>query len=77
MKQISSRLCGRFPQHFKYVLEAEIRKYQPIGLKSIQITTVTIDKTQNLIIDFDIITDPQYNQLIRNALRRAVVTLDV
>ncbi len=77
MKQVSSRLCGRFPQNFKYVLAAELRKYQRIGLQSIEITTVSTDNKQNLIIEFDIIVEPRYNQLIRNALGRAVVTLDV
>jgi hypothetical protein len=77
LKQVSSRLCGRFPQNFKYVLAAELRKYQRIGLQSIEITTVSTDNKQNLIIEFDIIVEPRYNQLIRNALGRAVVTLDV
>ncbi len=77
LEQISSRLCGRFAQNFKYILASEIRKHQRIGLKSIEITTVSTDDKQNLIIEFDIIVNPQYNQLIRNALQRAVVTLDV
>lgn len=77
LQQISSRLCGRFPQHFKYILAAEVRKYQRVGLKSVEITSISVDKKQNLILDFDIIVDPQYNALIRSALRRAVVTLDV
>ncbi|CAF4089945.1 unnamed protein product, partial [Rotaria magnacalcarata] len=77
LQQISSRLCGRFPQNFKYILAAEVRKYQRVGLKSIEITSISVDKKQNLIIDFGIIVDPQYNALVRSALRRAVVTLDV
>ena len=77
LKEISSRLCGRFPQNFKYILAAEVRKFQRIGLKSIEITSISTDKQQNLIIDFDIIVDPQYNQAIRNALRHAVVSIDV
>jgi hypothetical protein len=77
MKEMASRLCGRFPQNFKYILAAEVRKYQRIGLKSIEITTITTDKKQNLIIEFDIIVDPQHNEAIRNALRHAVVSLDV
>ncbi|CAF1604177.1 unnamed protein product, partial [Rotaria magnacalcarata] len=77
LQQISSRLCGRFPQNFKYILAAEVRKYQRVGLKSIEITSISVDKKQNLIIDFGIIVDPQYNALVRSALRRAVVTLDL
>ncbi|CAF4187898.1 unnamed protein product [Rotaria sp. Silwood2] len=77
LEHISSRLCGRFPQNFKYVLLAEVRKYQRVGLKSIEITSISVDKQKNLIIEFDVIVDPQYNELIRSALRRAVVTLDV
>ncbi len=77
MKEVSSRLCGRFPQNLKYILAAEVRKYQRIGLKSIDITSISTDNKQNLIVEFDIIVDPQYNQLIRSALTRAVVTLDV
>ena len=77
MKEISSRLCGRFPQNFKYLLITELRKYQRIGLKSIEITSISTDKKQNLILDFDIIVDPQYNQAIRNALRQAVISIDV
>ncbi len=76
-EQASSRLCGRFPQNFKYILAAEVRKYQRVGLKSIEITSISADKKHNLIIEFDIIVDPQYNELIRTALRRAVVTIDV
>jgi hypothetical protein len=77
LEQVSSRLCGRFPQNFKYTLAAEIRKYQQIGLKSIEITNISTDKTQNLIIDFDIVVDPQSNELIRNALQHAIVSIDV
>ncbi|CAF4448040.1 unnamed protein product, partial [Rotaria socialis] len=77
LEQISSRLCGRFPQNFKYILAAEVRKYQRVGLKSIEITSISVDQKQNLIVDFDIIVDPQYNALVRSALRRAVITLDL
>jgi hypothetical protein len=77
LKEVSSRLCGRFPQNFKYTLAAEVRKYQRIGLKSIEISSISTDKKQNLIIEFDIIVDPQYNQAIRTALGHAVVSLDV
>ena len=77
VEQISSRLCGRFPQNFKYVLAAEIRKFQKLGLKYIDIANISTDKKKNLIIDFDIIVDPKYNEAIRSALRRAVVSVDV
>lgn len=77
LKEISSRLCGRFPQNFKYLLMSELRKYQRIGLKSIEITSISSDKKQNLILDFDLVVDPQYNQAIRNALRHAVISIDV
>jgi hypothetical protein len=77
LKEVSSRVCGRFPQNLKYTLAAEIRKYQRIGLKSIEIVTIATDAKQNLIIDFDIIVDPQHNEAIRNALRHAIVSLDV
>ena len=77
MKELSSRLCGRFPQNFKYLLTTEIRKYQRIGLKSMEITNISVDKKHNLVIEFDMIVDPQYNPKIRNALRRAIVTLNV
>ncbi|CAF1074766.1 unnamed protein product [Rotaria sp. Silwood1] len=77
LDHISGRLCGRFPQNFKYVLLAEIRKYQRVGLKSIEITSISVDRKRNLIIEFDCIVDPQYNELIRSALRRAAVTIDV
>ena len=77
MKELSSRLCGRFPQNFKYILTAEIRKYQRIGLKSMEVTNISVGKKQSLIIDFDMVVDPQYNALIRSALRRAVITLNV
>jgi len=77
LKEMSSRLCGRFPQNFKYILASEVRKYQRVGLKSIEITTISTDKKQNLVIEFDIIVDPQYNKVIRNALQRAVVSLDL
>ncbi len=77
MEQVSSRLCGRFGQNFKYVLSAQIRKYQRVGLKSVQVLSISTDEKQNLIIEFDIIADPYYNELIRNALRHAIVTLDV
>ncbi|CAF4305449.1 unnamed protein product, partial [Adineta steineri] len=63
LKQISSRHCGRFPQYFKHILAAEIRKFQQGGLKSIDISNISVDKTNNLIIDFDIIVDPKYNEL--------------
>jgi hypothetical protein len=61
----------------KYTLAAEIRKYQRIGLKSIEIVTIATDAKQNLIIDFDIVVDPEHNEAIRNALRHAIVSLDV
>ena len=77
LKELSSRLCGRFPQNFKYILAAEVRKYQRVGLKSIEITNISVDKKRNLIIDFDVVVDPQYNTLVRNALRRAVVSINV
>lgn len=77
IKQLTSRLCGRFPQNFKYVLTAEIRKYQRVGLKAIEITSITVDKEQNLFIEFDIFVNPKYNALVRRALSRAVITLDV
>ncbi|CAF3659157.1 unnamed protein product [Rotaria sp. Silwood1] len=77
LDHISGRLCGRFPQNFKYVLLAEIRKYQRVGLKSIEITSISVDRKRNLIIEFDCIVDPQYNELIRSALRRAAVTIDL
>ncbi|CAF4283351.1 unnamed protein product, partial [Adineta steineri] len=32
LEQVSSRLCGRFPQNFKYILAAGIRKFQRVGL---------------------------------------------
>ncbi len=77
MKEISSHVCGRFRQIFKYILAAEIRKYQRIGLKSVDITNILIDKKQNVIIEFDLIIDPQYKELILYALQNAVITLDV
>ncbi|CAF1634638.1 unnamed protein product, partial [Adineta ricciae] len=77
LEQISSRLCGRFPQNFKYILAAEIRKFQKLGLKFIDIVNISTDKKNNLIIDFDIIVDPKYNGAIRSALRRAVVSVDL
>ncbi len=77
MDQVSSRLCGRFGQNFKYVLSAQIRKYQRVGLKSVQVLSISTDEKQNLIIEFDIIVDPYFNELIRNALRHAIVTIDV
>ena len=77
MKKITSGLCGKFPEHFKYVLAAEIRKYQPVGFKAIEITSLTVNKEQNLFIEFDIFVSRRYNALIRDALKRAVITLDV
>ena len=77
MKKLTTGLCGRFPQHFKHVLTAEIRKYQQIGLQAIEITSLSVDKEHNLFIEFDIFVNPQYNNLIRNALKHAVVTIDV
>lgn len=77
MKKLTSGLCGRFPQHFKQVLIAEIRKYQRTGLESVEITGLSVNKEQNLFIEFDILVSPRYNTLIRNALKRAVITLDV
>lgn len=77
MEEVSSRLCGRFPQNFKYTLAAEIRKFQRVGLKSIEIENISIDNDNNLIIDFDIIVDPKYNELLRHALGRAIVSINV
>ena len=42
-----------------------------------EITSITVDKKQNLLVEFDIFVSPRYNTLIRDALRRAVTTLDV
>ncbi len=58
-------------------MSAQIRKYQRVGLKSVQVLSISTDEKQNLIIEFDIIVDPYYNELIRNALRHAIVTIDV
>jgi hypothetical protein len=77
IKEISSRLCGRFPQNFKYALTAEIRKYQRLGLQGIEITSISVDNKNNLLVEFDVFVKPRYNTLVRNALRRAVITLDV
>lgn len=77
LEELASRLCGRFPDHMKYLLLNEIRKYQPMGLKSMTITNISVDKQLNLIVDFDLIVDPEYNGLIRKALSRAIVTLNV
>jgi len=77
MDQVSSRLCGRFTQNFKYILAAEIRKFQPVGVKSIDITSISTDKTNNLIVDFDINVDSKSNELIRTALQYAIVSIDV
>ncbi len=74
---MASRFCGRFPQNFKYAVTAEIRKYQRVGLQGIEITSITVGKNENLLIEFDIFVNPRYNTLIRNALRRAAITLDV
>ena len=71
------QICGQFPQRFKYILVREIRKYQRIGLKSIEIKNISTDEKSNLIIDFDLLVNPKYNALIRRALRRAIITLDV
>jgi len=77
IKEVASRLCGRFPQSFKYVLAAEIRKYQQVGFEGIEITSISVGKNQNLLVEFDVFVNPRYNTLVRDALRRAVITLDV
>ena len=77
MKEVSSRICGRFPQNFKYALAAEVRKFQRTGLKSIEIENISTDKENNLIIDFDVLVDPKSNELIHDALRLAITTIDV
>ncbi len=77
LKQVATRLCGRFRQNFKYILTAEIRKYQRFGLKTIEITSISVDKKQNLLIEFNTFVKPQYSSLIRTALQRAAITLDV
>jgi len=76
-KKHGFQICGQFPQKFKYALAVEIRKYQRIGLKSIEIKDISMDKNSNVIIDFDLLVNPKYNALIRRALRRAVITLDL
>lgn len=77
IKKMASGICGRFSEQFKFALAAEIRKYQPVGFKAIEITSLTVDKEHNLFIEFDILVIPQYNTLIRNALKRAAISLDV
>ena len=77
LREISTRFCGRFTQNLKYILAAEIRKYQQIGVKAVEIVTVSTDYKDKLIVEFNIIVDPQYNQLIRSALQHAAVSLDV
>jgi hypothetical protein len=77
LEQLASRLCGRFPQTFKYVIAAEIRKYQRVGVRSIEITNISTDNKHNLIIEFDVFVNPRYHASVRDALRRAVVTFDV
>ena len=76
-KHQSVQLCGRFPQNFKHVLLAEVRKYQRVGVKSIEIRNIATDDKSNLLVEFDTLVNPQYNALVRKALRRAVITLDV
>jgi len=77
VKELASRLCGRFTQNFKYALLAEIRQYQRLGLKAVEITDITVEGKNNLLIEFDVYVNPQYHTLVRNALRRAIVTLNV
>lgn len=77
VKRLASRLCGRFRQTFKYVLLAEIRKYQRIGLRSVEITDITVEGKDNLLVEFDVYVNPNYHTLVRNALRQAVVSVNV
>merc|ERR1712110_1258878 len=77
VKRLASRLCGRFRQTFKYVLLAEIRKYQRIGLRSVEITDITVEGKDNLLVEFDVYVNPNYHTLVRNALRQAVVSVNL
>ena len=77
LQEITRQMCGQFSQVFRYVLRTEIRKYQRRGLKSITVTNISVDKKENLVVEFDMLVNPRYNALIRDALRRVLVTLDV
>jgi hypothetical protein len=77
LEKFASRLCGRSAQTFKYLIAAEIRKYQRVGVKSIEITNISTDNENNLVIEFDVFVNPRFYARVQDALRRAVVTLDV
>ncbi len=54
-----------------------IEIHQSKGLKSVHITSLNTYNGDSLIVEFVSVVNPKYQQLISNAIRRALVTLDV
>lgn len=77
LEKLSKKSGRKFVQHFKETLMNEIEKYDSKGLKSIKVTSLSTYDRNNLIIEFVSIVNPRHHQTISDAIRHALLTLDV
>ena len=77
LEEISHTFGGKFLQKFKDILTNEIQKHHSRGLKSIKITSLNTYDRDNLMIEFISIVNPKDHQQISNAIRQALLSLNV
>ncbi len=75
VEQLTDRFQGRYLENFKKLLTNEIYNYHSKGLESIEIQSLKTHTSNSLIIDFTCSVNPKYNQEIRTAVRRALVSI--
>ena len=77
VEQLSRRAGRKFINNFKDLLTDEIEKYHAKGLKSIKVTGLSTYDRDNLIIEFVSVVNPKHHQQINNAIRRALLSINV
>jgi hypothetical protein len=76
-EQFTIQFKGKYPENFKKLLINEIHKYHSKGLKSIEILSLDAYTYNSLTIELLCSVNPKYNQEIRIAARRALVSINV
>jgi hypothetical protein len=77
VEDISHKPGRNFLQNFKNILTNEIEKYHSKGLKSIKITSLSTYNRDSLVVEFVSIVNPKHNQQVSNAIRRALLSVNV
>ncbi|CAF1082742.1 unnamed protein product [Adineta ricciae] len=74
LNQLTNQCNKRYMDDFKQSLTDKIRKFQPNGLKSMRITSLTTHESNGLVVELLFNVTPQYNQQLAVAIHRALAS---